>query len=57
MARRVLMVEVSGERVRGRLRLGLMHDVQVAFGSRGITMEGARQCAKEMKEWRDLVHM
>ena len=30
MARRVLMVEVSGGRVRGRLRLGWMDGVKVA---------------------------
>ena len=33
MARRLLMVEVSGGRVRGRLRLGWMDGVKVAFGT------------------------
>ena len=37
-ARRVLMVEVSGGRVRGRSRLGWMNDVKVALGNRGITV-------------------
>ena len=32
MTRRVLMAEVSGGRVRGRPRLGLMDDVKVALG-------------------------
>ena len=54
MARRVLMAEVSWGRVRGRPRLGWMDGVKVALGNRGMTVEAARQCAKE---WRALVHM
>ena len=57
MAKRVLMAEVSGGRVRGRPRLGWMDGVKVALGSRGMTVEAARQCAKDRKEWRALVHM
>ena len=38
MARRVLMAEVSGGRVRGRPRLGSMDSVKVALGNRGITV-------------------
>ena len=57
MARRVLMAEVSGEQVRGRRRLGWMDVVKVALGNRGMTVEAARQCAKDRKEWRALVHM
>ena len=57
MARRVLMAEVSGERVRGRPRLGWMDGVNVALGNRGMTVEAARQCAKDRKAWRALVHM
>ena len=57
MARRVLMAEVSGGRVRGRPRLGWMDGVNVALGNRGMTVEAARQCAKDRKEWRVLVHM
>ena len=56
MARRVLMAEVSGGRVRGRSSLGWMDGVKVALGSRGMTVEAARQCAKDRKEWRALVH-
>ena len=49
MARRVLMAEVSG---------GVRLDgVKVALRSRGMTVEAARQCAKDRKEWRALVHM
>ena len=54
MARRLLMAEVSGGRVRGRPRLGWMDCVKVALGNRGMTVEAARQCAKE---WRALAHM
>ena len=57
MARRVLMAEVSGGRVRGRPRLGWMDGVQVALDNRGMTVEAARQCAKDRKVWRALVHM
>ena len=39
MARRVMMAEVSGGRVRGRPRLGWMDGVKVAFGNRGMTVE------------------
>ena len=42
MARRVLMAEVSGGRVRGRQRLGGMDGVKVALGNRGMTVEAAR---------------
>ena len=57
MARRVLMAEVSGRRVRGRPRLGWIDGVKVALGNRGMTVEAARQCAKDRKAWRALVHM
>ena len=56
MARRVLMAEVSGGQVRGRLRLGWMDGLKVALGNRGITVEAARQCAKDRREWRTLAH-
>ena len=47
MARRVLMAEVSGKRVRGRPMLSWMDGVEVALGNRGMTVEAARQCAKD----------
>ena len=40
MARRVLMAEVSGGRVRGRPRLGWMDGVKVALGNRGNDCRG-----------------
>ena len=46
MARRVLMEEVSGVRVRGRPRLGWMDGVKVASGNRGMTVEAARKIEK-----------
>ena len=57
MARSVLMAEVTGGRVRGRPRLGWMDGVKVVLGNRGTTAEAGRQCAKDRKEWRALVHM
>ena len=51
------MAEVSGGRVRGRLRLGWMDAVNVALVNRGITVEAARQCAKDRVQWRALVHI
>ena len=49
VTRRVLMAEVSGGRVRGRPRLAWMDGAKVAVGSRGMTVEAARQCAKDRK--------
>ena len=57
MAKRVLMAEFSGGRVRGRPRLGWTDGVKVALGNRVMTVEAARQCAKVRKEWRAMVHM
>ena len=57
MARWVLMAGVSRGRVRGKPRLGWMDSVKVVLGNRGMTVEAARQCAKDRKEWRALVHM
>ena len=57
MARRVFMAKVSGRWVRWRPRLSWMDDVKVALGKRGMMMEAARQCAKDQKEWKALVHM
>ena len=51
--RMVLMAEVSG----GRPRLGWMDSVKVDLGKIGMTVEAERQCAKDRKEWRALVHM
>ena len=57
IARRVFMAEVSGGRVRGRQRLGWIDGVKVALGNREMTVEATRQCAKDRKAWRVLVHM
>ena len=57
MARRVMMAEVSGGRVRGRLRLGWINGVKVALDNRGMTVEAVHQCAKDRKECRALVHV
>ena len=50
MARSVLMEEISVGRVRFRPRLGWMDRVKVALGNRGLTVEAARQCAKNRTE-------
>ena len=52
------MAKVSGGRVRERPRLGWMNGVKVALGNIGMTLQAARQCAKDRrKEWRALVHI
>ena len=51
------MADASGERVRVRPRLGWVDGMKVALGSRGMTVEATRQCAKDRKEWRAVVHM
>ena len=56
MARRVLVAEVSGGQVLGRPRLGWMDGVKVALGNRGMMVEAARQCTKDLKAWRALIH-
>ena len=52
MARRV----DGGGRLRDRPRLGWMDGV-LTLGNTGMTVEAARQCAKDRKEWRALVHI
>ena len=37
--------------------VGWMDGVKVALVNRGMTVEAARQCANDRKEWRALVHM
>ena len=56
MARRVLIAEASGGRVRRRPRLGWMDGMNVALSNRLMTVEAARQCAKDGKEWKALEH-
>ena len=34
-----------------------MDGVKAALGNRGMTVEAARQCPKDRKEWRALVHL
>ena len=51
MARRVLMAEISGGRVRRRPRLGWMDGVKVALGNRGMTVEAARKTGKRREPW------
>ena len=34
-----------------------MDGVKVALGNRGMTVEAARQCAKDRQEWKALAHM
>ena len=43
MARRVLMAEVSGARIRRRPSLSWMDGVKMAYGNRGMTAEAAQQ--------------
>ena len=57
MARRVLMEEVSGGRVRGRPRLGWMDGVKVVLFNLGMMVEAAHRSAKDRIEWKALVSM
>ena len=43
MVRRVLMMKVSGGRIRGKPRSGWLNGVKVTFGSRGVTVEAVLQ--------------
>ena len=51
------MADVSGGRAWGRPMLGWMDRVKVTLGNRGMTVEDARQCAKDRNQWRALIHM
>ena len=54
VARRVLMAEVSGGRVRGRPRLDWMDGVKVALGNRGMMVglrDNARKIGKSGEPW------
>ena len=57
MVRRVLKAEVSGGRLQGSPRLGWIDGVKVILGSSGIMLGAARQCSKDRKEWRVLIHI
>ena len=57
MARKVSMADVSGGWVQGRQRLSWVEGVKMTLGSRRMMVDAARQCAKDRKEWRALVHM
>ena len=57
LARRVLTAEVCGGRVRGNPRFGWMDGVKMALGSRRMTVDASRQCARDRNEWRALVHI
>ena len=50
MARRVLMAEVSGGRVRGRPRLGWTDGAKVALGNRAMTDGGGCATMRERSE-------
>ena len=51
MARKVLMAEATGGRVRERSRLGWMDGVKVALGNRGMTVEAARKIGRSGEPW------
>ena len=51
------MAEVSGGRVKRRLRLGWVDGVKVALDNTGMMVEASRQGAKDRKEWIATVHM
>ena len=57
MARRVLMAEVSGGRVRERPMLSWIDGVKVAMDNGGMTVVAARKWAKDRIEWTALVHV
>ena len=50
MARRVLMAEISGGRVRGRPRLGWIDGVKVALGNRSRNYGGGSATMSERSE-------
>ena len=57
ITRRVLMAQASEVRVWGRPKLGWVDGLKVALGSWGMTVEAARQCVRDRKEWRAMVYV
>ena len=57
MARKVLMAEVSGGRVRSETEVRLDGWCEGGVRQQRNDGEAARQCAKDRKAWRALVHM
>ena len=57
MARIVFLDDVSGGQVLGSPRLGWMDGVKVALDSSEMMVEAVRQCAKDRKQSRALMHM
>ena len=55
MARKVMMADAGVGEGRGRPRLSWMEGVKMSLGSREMTVEAARQCAKDGMECRALV--
>ena len=51
------MAEVSEVRVQGRPKEDWMNGAKVALGNGRLTVKKVRQCTKDRKEWRALVHM
>ena len=51
MARRVLMGDVSGVRVRGRPRLGWMFGVKMSLCNRRIMVDNARTIGRSGETW------
>ena len=54
MIRRVLMAKVSEKRVQCRPRLGWEDLVKMSLGSRGMTVEAGRQCARDRRALVDM---
>ena len=55
--RMVLMTDISAGRVRCRSRLGWTDGVKMALDSRRMTVEAARRCLEDWKEWRVMMHI
>ena len=53
----VLMAEVNVGPIQSGPGLVWTDGVKVTLGTRGMTVEAARQCVQARKEWRSLVHM
>ena len=54
MARRVLMADISGMLIRGRLRLGWVNGTKVAFHNRGMRWrwpDNARKIGRSGEPW------
>lgn len=55
LVKKVMKARVDGRGMRGRPRFGWMDGVRRALNERGVSVEEAKECARDRSEWRVFV--